>query len=324
MDDTRHDFIVGPFEKRGNVGSWQVFSRWTNFIRGGRQQTLIRQAGSATGISAQIVEDSLAPNGKRITTFVLKYPRFIHAEYMTHRLFSRNAASSRAIPVKKIRAKVFSNPAGPIFWGKNKAGMSADEELRGWRLYAAKLLWHTAAKVMVGFAYLLDLVGLHKQIANRILEPWFTITVVCTATDFGNFFNLRCDSAAQPEIHHLADIMFAAYRLNKPKELEVNGWHLPFVTADERETLPVDALIRCSVARCARTSYENHDQSNPSPEKDTELYQKLLSSFHVSPLEHQATPADTAEECSGNFKGWHQLRKSIPGEYRPEFKQEHT
>ena len=136
------------------------------------------------GIAARVICDSISPAGKRITTFVLTYPRFVHAEFMTHRVFSRNAASSRAIPAKKIRLSVTTDPAIPIYWGKNQPGMSADEELAGWRLRLVKFLLFTVAmRFMLAINWCVEKLGLHKQIANRYLEPWFNITVVCTSTE---------------------------------------------------------------------------------------------------------------------------------------------
>ena len=163
-------------------------------------------------ISARVVADSISPSGKRITTFVLTYPRFIHAEFMTHRVFSRNAASSRAIPARKIRASVRREPALPVYWGANQAGMQAEAELKGLKLFFVKLLWLKAMYLMLLFNWLFEKLGLHKQIANRALEPWFNITVVCTSTEWSNFYHLRNHPKAQPEIKALAEAMLEADR----------------------------------------------------------------------------------------------------------------
>ena len=80
-------------------------------------------------MEVKVIADSISESGKRITTFQLKYPRFIHSEVMTHRVFSRNASSSRAIPVKKMIEQVRNNPAMPIHWGANQSGMQAKNEL---------------------------------------------------------------------------------------------------------------------------------------------------------------------------------------------------
>ena len=97
-------------------------------------------------IQAKIIEDSISSTGKRITTFQLLYPRFIHAELMTHRVFSRNASSSRAIPVTKMLAMVREDPAMPIHWGRNQPGMQAKEELLLGDRYLAEVLWREAAQ----------------------------------------------------------------------------------------------------------------------------------------------------------------------------------
>ena len=121
---------------------------------------------------AKIICDSISPVGARITTFELVYPRFIHGEFMTHRVFSRNAASSRAIPVKTFLEQVLFNRADPLHWGANQAGMQASTELTGVKRFLAKKLWAASAVSAVCTAYLMAKVGLHKQVANRILEPF--------------------------------------------------------------------------------------------------------------------------------------------------------
>lgn len=268
-------------------------------------------------ISANIVADSVAPNGKRITTFVLRYPRFVHAELMTHRLFSRNVASSRAIPVEKFIKRVWSDPAMPVFWGKNKPGMMADEELTGWRLWVAKRLWVLECWMVLLFGKLYSLIGLHKQIANRPAEAWFYVETILTATEFGNWYNLRLDAAAQPEIRRLADVMLRAHNASVPIVLQPGEWHLPFVSEYEKAQYRIEDCIKFSIARCARVSYLNHDGSNPNMLKDLGLANRLYLDGHMSPFEHQATPAKTAMEWSGNFQGWTQYRKTLPKEHRP-------
>lgn len=269
-------------------------------------------------ISARVIADSVSGSGSRLTTFVLKYPRFIHAEFMTHRMLSRNAASSRAIPVNKFIKNVLDNPAMPVYWGSNKPGMQAGDELVGWRLKLAKALWVMSGVAMCGVAKAFEWVGLHKQVANRILEPWFYIEVVCTGTDFGNMYNLRAHKDAQPEFRELAQRMIEAQRASKPKLLSPQDWHLPFVTEQEVEQYGLDSR-KLSVARCARVSYLNHDGTEPNVDKDLGLWKRLLDSGHVSPFEHQACPLQSPYEASGNFHGWFQYRKTIQNENRPIF-----
>lgn len=275
-------------------------------------------------ISARIIADSVSTSGSRLTTFVLRYPRFIHAEFMTHRTLSRNAASSRAIPVNKFIKDVLTTPAVPVYWGSNKPGMQAGDELVGWRLNLSKALWVLSGVAMCGVAKMFEWIGLHKQIANRILEPWFYIEVVCTGTDFGNLYNLRAHKDAQPEFRELALQMIEAQKESQPKLLESGQWHLPFITPFELDTYGEERCRRMSVARCARVSYKNHDGSAPDLEKDLKLWKKLLDSGHVSPFEHQASPMLGPYEVSGNFHGWSQYRKLLPNENRPIYKPEGT
>ncbi len=290
-------------------------------------------------ISATVICDSISKEGKRLTTFLLRYPRFIHAEVMTHRVFSRNASSSRAIPVKKMIEDLKRDPAMPVYWGSNKPGMQAGEELSGDELQQVQHWWLSAMHQAIGHAQHMIDNGLHKQIANRILEPWAHINVVVTATDYENFFALRRHKDAQPEIKALADAMWDAREASLPNLLLPGDWHLPFITTADRrdanhgpsQSPDTGALIRISVARCARTSYLTHDGRETTWEEDLALYERLVGGepLHASPAEHQATPdlnykADFAKpgffkwansDKHGNFDGWVQFRKSLAGEY---------
>jgi thymidylate synthase ThyX len=271
-------------------------------------------------ITAQIVTDSISSENVRLTTMVLTYPRFIHAEFMTHRMFSRNAASSRAIPIKKMIEKIKIDPAMPIYWGKNQPGMQAAEELDDMRKMLAQNYWLTACDQAVALAEMMQTLDLHKQISNRILEPFMNITVICTATDWDNFFFLRLDPAAQPEIQALAREMYSAYKTSKPELVSYYNWHLPYVPKEEAQELGVALSKKCSAARCARVSYLNHDGTNPSIDKDLQLFNRLViredktKPGHWSPLEHVATPLQSRHESSGNFKGWLQFRKEYNNE----------
>lgn len=264
-------------------------------------------------IKAEILLDSVCSfTNKRITTFILTYPRFIHSELMTHRVFSRNAASSRAIPVKKMIEDIRSEPAMPVFWGKNQAGMQAATELDPLQQEKAKEIWIKACESAIGYAEELMSIGLHKQIANRILEPWFHMRTIMTATEFENFYGLRRHKDAQPEFKVLADKMFEAQMASTPKEMRWADWHLPFVRDDERN-MDLDILKKISVARCCRVSYLNVDGSNPDVEKDLALHDKLLESGHMSPMEHAAQAMPNLD-FYGNFSGWKQYRKFIANE----------
>lgn len=265
----------------------------------------------------KIIEDSLAANGKRITTFQLKYPRYIHAELMTHRVFSRNASSSRAIPVKKMLAQIWGNPVMPIEWGANQSGMQSAKLLSPIKEFGACLLWRSAAKAAAAFSWGLMQVGLHKQWANRITEPFQYIHVIVTATEYSNFFELRAHTDAQPEIHALAVDMLKALQDSTPVKRKVGEWHLPYVSKEERAKYDLDTLKKVSAARCCRVSYLKHDGSMPSIEEDLKLYDRLVGSepIHASPVEHQATPVRSPTAWSGNFQGWHQYRKDVEAQF---------
>ncbi len=264
-------------------------------------------------IHARVVADSLSPQGKRITTLQLKYPRFIHSEFMTHRMFSRNASSSRAIPVQRMIDMVREDTAMPIHWGKNQSGMQAHEELSAEAQDTVKKLWVMAREEAIATVEAMMGQGLHKQVANRILEPFMHITVLVTATEWDNFFELRDHPDAQPEIRELAIQMKRAMGSSGQERLELNDWHLPYVTHDEIATYGNLNCIRLSVARCARVSYLTHDGLRPSYEKDIDLYNRLVGSvpLHASPAEHQATPSMFEHMSSGNLVGWIQFRKVL-------------
>lgn len=283
-------------------------------------------------IEAKVIEDSVSSAGKRLTTLQLKYPRFIHAEFMTHRVFSRNASSSRAIPVAKMIEAVRTEPAMPIHWGKNQPGMQANEQLTGVELNDAKHCWLAAAQSAANVAEKMMAIGLHKQVANRVLEPFQHIHVIVTATEWDNFFALRAHPDAQPEIQALAVAIRDAMTHHQPRELADDEWHLPYIR-DEERGLPIEQLVKMSAARCARVSYLKHDGVAPSLEDDLTLYERLVGSMpiHASPIEHQAAPDtlwsfDEGEtekwewpELHGNFVGWKQYRKMVEHRINPEF-----
>lgn len=260
-------------------------------------------------INSKIIADTENKfNGKRITTLELTYPRWIHSEFMTHRVFSRNGASSRAIPISKFISMVEQSPAIPVWWGKNQKGMAAKEEIENKE--EALKIWIEARNAQIEFVKKLTSIGLHKQITNRLLEPWLYMVVVVTSTEWNNFLRLRDHEDAQPEIAELARSVKYTLSNSKPKISDV---HLPFIMEDEM-ALGVENLKKISAARCARTSYLTHDGIRDCY-KDIELYNRLIegSGFgHWSPLEHPATALENPKEWSGNFRGWRQFRKEFP------------
>ena len=267
-------------------------------------------------IEAKIIADTVsATHGGRITTMQLKYQRFIHSEFMTHRAFSRNASSSRAIPTAKLIEQVRNNPAMPIHWGQNQAGMQANGQLSGSALVDAQAVWKTAAENAATNAESMLFYGLHKQVANRILEPFQWMHVVVTTTEWENFFDLRCHPDAQPEIQALACAMREALDASEPTR---SLTHLPYLTEGELvevKRVPIDwsgqfgVFFKISAARCARVSYLKHDGQQPSVEDDLKLFQRLAGGqpIHASPLEHQAVAGMLDEPCR-NFRGWRQFR----------------
>lgn len=270
-------------------------------------------------ITAKIIADSVNPNGKRITTFELEYPRFIHAEVMTHRDFSRNAQSSRAVPIDRTIELVQNSPAMPIYWGANKAGMAASEEVKD--IEAAKSAWVSAAQDAVKNAQRLQALGLHKQIVNRVLEPFQNIRVILTGTEFNNFEWLRIDSAAQPEIQLLALKMKKERSESKPVQMNWDHWHTPYVSNhfafgdkqvffSEGLQVSLQEALDISASCCAQVSYRKLDTS---PEKAKDISRRLKESDrkHASPFEHQAV-ASEVDNHNCNLKGWVSARMHIP------------
>lgn len=271
-------------------------------------------------ISARVIADSINPDGQRLTTVEVTFNRYILAELNTHRDLSRNSASSRAVPVKRIMRQVWSDPALPISWGANQAGMQARSELAGWRRRLARRLFLLARIPALAVAWMLTRVGLHKQVVNRILEPWVWHTAIVSATEWENFFRLRLHPDAQPEFQELARCMRAALDSSIPQPLGWGAWHTPYIMWEDHEaswTLGREEqsdlfpdVVFMSVARCAAVSYVRQGEKR-DPRKDIELSIRLRSSGHWSPFEHvaQAEPGP-----SGNFNGWKQLRKFYSGE----------
>lgn len=266
-------------------------------------------------ITATVIADSIADGCPRITTLQLRYQRFIHSEVMTHRAFSRNASSSRAIPVERLIHDVLDDPAMPIYWGSNKPGMQAGEELpSGDRVW---LMQRDAA--IYGARHLAEM-GYHKQIVNRILEPFAHINVLVTATAdaYAHFFALRDHPDAQPEIAALARAMREAMAGSEPQELLDGEWHLPYI--DEFDTsglwnLDFEQVMQVSAARCASVSYKTVDGKPMTVDKALAIYDKLAGSdpIHASPFEHIARPDPSNGAGCRNFDRWHQWRHDVEG-----------
>lgn len=267
-------------------------------------------------VTAEVIADSVsAISGDRIATMRLVYPRPIHAEFMTHKLFSRNAASSRAIPVSRVLKMVRENPACPIHWGANQKGMQANGEVENRDL--AKALWVYAAQQASKIAEEMMKLGLHKQVANRILEPFQYMSVVVTSTSYDNFFNLRHHKDADPNIQELARVMKIALDASTPKTMYEGMWHVPFVDwkylnlldefveegkprykqvffDEDGNIISLDEARKISASCVAQTSFR---RENKSLEKAESIFSILVESepVHASPVESQATPMGEKE-----------------------------
>ena len=303
-----------------------------------------------TTISAKIIADSVSPDRIRITTMQLRYPRFIHAELMTHRVFSRNASSSRAVPVEKTIKWVLEDTAMPMHWGANQKGMQAEHEcnerIELWLptnggdpekfMMTREEVWFEARDRAIEIAQAYNTAGYHKQIVNRLLEPFAHINVLVTSTYWANWYALRNHKAAMPEIQILAQRMLEAQKQSTPKLLHPGEWHVPYVVPADWEVYPSsqtpDELIKVSVARSARVSYLTTDEKKPDLEADLALYDRLVGGepLHASPAEHQATPDEEHFKAGvyykwrypyqhGNLYGWRQYRKMLPGEFQNEY-----
>jgi hypothetical protein len=265
-------------------------------------------------VSAKILTYSESKStGKRIATFVLTIPKFIQAHINSHRSLSRNASSSRAMPAKIIRKRVLENPFIPIEFGKNKPGMRGGEAVTGFSLWFARISWLWARYIPCCFHWVCEKLNIHKEVINRLIEPWMFTEVVVTATEWQNFIKLRGDNAAQPEIQVIAKDIERLLRDSKPTILEVGEWHLPFITEQEKNDFKIEDLLKISVARCARVSYRLYDGTFSNLEKDVLLCNKLIEQGHWSPFEHVATPINSMDR-SGNFVGWSQYRKHFENE----------
>lgn len=265
-------------------------------------------------IKAEIILDSVNDYGDRITTFELTFHRFILPEFNTHRAFSRNLASSRAIPIEKMIDQVERNPAYPIFWGKNQKGMQAKEQLYGKALRDAIYDWECASESAVEHAKNMNKDGAHKQLVNRILEPFLWCKAVMTTCHPGieNFLTLRDHEDAQPEIQALAKAMLEASSNSTPQHVPECGWHIPYILEDDQQ-LPIQDKLVLSAARCASVSYKTVDDTGILDlERAHSIWDKLINSkpAHASPVEHQAQSADEYT-VSRNFVGWTQHREVL-------------
>lgn len=308
-----------------------------------------------------IAHSACALTGKEIITWELTYPRIIHSEFMTHRMFSRNAASSRAIPVAKMLEMVRDTPAMPVRFGANQAGMQdkgVDHNERVWLGYPAdaREAWADAAHDAARYAEAFADAGFHKQIGNRLIEPFQWMKTVMTTTEDANWFWLRDHNDADPTIEALAIVMREAKKVSKPVLLSPGDWHVPYFGGPtcgywlKNCGIPLEDALAISSSCCAQVSYRKLDDTL---EKAQLVYERLVGSepVHASPFEHQATPMAEGEHewgvsivnqpafplswedgithvdrqgnlWSGNFKGWIQHRQLIPNNVCNEYKEQ--
>lgn len=273
--------------------------------------------------TAKVILDSISPQRYRLITVEARIHRFVLAELNTHRVFSRNSASSRAIPVKKMMDSVANDPAMPMWWGKTQKGMAASEEVSPEVVTRCREMWICARDSALRSAKILLEDGLHKQIVNRLLEPFAWHTVIISSTCWANFFRQRCHPAAMPEMRAAAEAIRDAISASSPTLLRTGEWHMPYFGSQYGDD--VDALKdpahgrdflehakKLSVARCARVSYLTHDGVRDTRE-DHDMYTRLATADvpHASPFEHVATPWAWSNSSCGNFWGWRQMRHVV-------------
>lgn len=273
-------------------------------------------------IRAQIVLDSINPIGKRITTWMLTYPRSIHSEFMTHRVFSRNAASSRAIPTNKMIEAIEQQPAMPNRFGTLAKGMGDAGIMDSVAENQTKHLIYQLRDQAIATVESLQSLNASKQLINRYLEPWMHMTVLATATDHRNFFALRAHPAAEPNFQELAYCMLECYLDCEPRPIRWNEWHMPGLR-DEDRNLSLEVQLKICTARACRASYVNFD-ADLSLDDAIRIHDQALTNGHMSPFEHCAQAVQRDEYEYSNFDGigfgaasyWRQYRKTLPNENR--------
>lgn len=311
-----------------------------------------------TSIKATVICDSISEQGVRLTTFEIEYPRIVMSEFNTMRAISKNSSSSRAIPVSKMLEHTKNINLKPVYFGSKKSGMQAGEELVGEDLQYAKSTWESALHSMCHSANILDSLGVAKEVCNRLVEPFQLVKVVCTATDWDNFFNLRLHPDADPNICMLAYKMYEAMQESKPIKLKAGEWHIPFVNVgwngkgemcyadDDFNFIELEQAIKLSAASCASVSYRTEGMTL---EKADKIFDMLIKAevIHSSPFEHLATPVKPkfnelgkvrvncsepqswedgvthmnkqCELCSGNLRGFIQYRHLLPNNTNCQF-----
>ncbi len=243
------------------------------------------------GWECRVEADSISPDGNRIISWVVSMPTLVHYQLIRHRMFSVSVSSLRAVPVQRLTDRVGADPYIPEVWGSNQKGMQPGEELDPAQARASQEDWRAALKNQLWYAGALKNRGVHKELVNKLLSPFSWTTMIITATDWKNFFQLRCHPDAQYEIRKLAEMMRSSLGNSFPRKIHPGQWHLPFISLADEECYPLDVLVKISAARSARVSYETHEGKRDLSE-DLRLAKDLLDHQppHSGPWEHQATP----------------------------------
>lgn len=290
-------------------------------------------------ITVRTLADSITDGGSRLITQEWTYPRCVHSEVLTHGDLRRNSASSRAIPAKRLRELTLGAPYVPWHWGQNEKGMQASGEVDDWTKKEAEWWWRNGLNEAADLHKYLEDLGLHKQVLNRVIEPWMMITIIVSATDWANFFHQRTHKAAEPAMQKLAKLAWTEFHESMPVYRAPGEWHLPMITNDDRldalglsirdqdtdamwEGRTLDTLKKVSTGRCARVSYLTHDGKRDLSE-DIGLHDRLLGTIdsgdpgHFSPFEHPCQAVGGRQRI-GPFEGWKQYRKFLVGEAGPD------
>lgn len=265
------------------------------------------------GVSAKVVADSKYRD-TRLITLEIELHRFILPEANTHKALSRNYQSSRAIPILRQLEQIANDPAMPVYYGKDQAGMIAGEELEGRDLELAKMIILGMRDACLNGVKQLHKLGLHKQVSNRYVEPWMWTKGVITASyeHFEAMFKLRRHFAAQPEIKALFDVIYEAIFNSIPVALKAGEWHLPYVEASACQDmdcveLSLENKIKVSASCVAQVSYRKLDDSLEKAKKVYDMLNLPVEGVypddppHFSPTEHIAKAGDCEIEMSGNF-----------------------
>jgi hypothetical protein len=275
-----------------------------------------------------------AVTGQEIISFELFMWKPVVGELARHRMLSLSVGSSRAVPLAAMRQNIHNQPFLPEAWGANRGGMQSTEVLDEQAGLLCEKTWKQAMEAALQAHMLLETYGLHKQYANRLIEPFMYVPVLVTATDTANLYRLRCHKDAQPEIRENIEAARELHHTSEPEVLQPGQWHTVYLSPEEKAELRkaeeylsmrerLVFLLRCSAARAARVSYFWHDGSPCDVVKEQGIAKKLMGSqpFHASPFEHQAVATELQNyfynPAEGKpLKSWEVLRAKQQGNFR--------